>query len=159
MTRRRRFEVALTLLLILLLAGALRLYKIGGESLWLDETFSINDAHHSVHDILTVPRTGLNPPLYYLLLHGWMRLVGDSAVAVRVPSAIFGIAAVAVLFLVGLELRGVALGLAAAFLSAASYFLIRYAQEARAYSLLVLLGAGDHSSRKYGIGRRPKDWN
>ena len=46
---------------------------------------------------------------------------------------------VAVLFLVGLELRDAALGLVAAFIAAISYFLIRYSQEARMYSLLVLL--------------------
>lgn len=137
MTRRRRYEVALTLLLILFLAGALRVYDLGGESLWLDETHSVDAAGESVYDILTVvPRRYHLPPLYFLMLRGWVLLAGDSAVAVRVPSAIFGIAAVAVLFLVGLELRSAALGLAVAFISAISYFLIRYAQEARPYSLL-----------------------
>jgi len=143
MARRRSSNLALVLLLILLLAGALRIYDLGGESLWLDETISIVNARQSLSDILTgaPKRRELNPPLYVLMLHGWVRLVGDSPIAVRVPSAIFGIAAVAVLFLVGLELRGAALGLAVAFLSTISYFLIRYAQEARTYSLLVLLSA------------------
>ena len=141
MTWRRSHEVALTVLLILLLAGALRFYNLGGESLWYDEITSIGAAHRSVSAILTeAPKTlDSNPPLYYLMLNGWVRLVGDSAVAVRFPSVVFGIATVAVLFLVGLELRDAALGLVAAFIAAISYFLIRYSQEARTYSLLVLL--------------------
>ena len=145
MSTRRSYKVALALLLILLLAGGLRLYNLGGESLWHDETVSVYAARSSVSEILTVrTRVDLFPPLYHLMLHGWIRLVGDSAVAVRVPSVIFGIAAVAVLFLVGRELRDDALGLVVAFLSAISYFLIRYAQEARPYSLLVLLSLASY---------------
>jgi mannosyltransferase len=145
MTKRRSYGVALSLLLILLLAGALRVYDLGGESLWLDETHSIDSAQHTVSEILTVvPMKYVQPPLYFLLLRGWVRLVGDSAVAVRAPSVVFGVAVVAVLFLVGIELRDVALGLAVAFLAAISYFLIYYAQEARPYSLLVLLSAASY---------------
>lgn len=142
MARRRSSHLALVLLLILLLAGALRIYNLGGESLWYDESYSIVNARLSLSDILTVvPKRDYNPPLYFLMLHGWVRLVGEAAGAIRMLSAIFGVAAVAVLFLVGLELRDASLGLAVAFLSAISYFLIRYAQEARPYSLLVLLSA------------------
>jgi len=141
--RRRSYAVTLTLLLILLLAGALRVYDLDGESLWYDEAASIADSHRSLSDILTVvPRLNPDHPiLYFLILHSWMRIAGDSPAAVRAPSAAFGLAAVAVLFLVGLELRDAALGLVVAFLSAVSYFLIQYAQEARMYSLLVLLSS------------------
>jgi 4-amino-4-deoxy-L-arabinose transferase-like glycosyltransferase len=134
--------VVLALSLVLLLAGALRFYGLGGEPIWLDEAISIVEAHGSVSDILTVvPLKDFNPPLYFLVLKGWMGLAGDSAAAVRVPSAAFGLAAVAILFLLGLELRGAALGLVVAFLAAISYFLILYSQEARMYSLLVLLSS------------------
>jgi uncharacterized membrane protein len=143
----KNLKVTLALLAILLLAGALRVYDLGGESVWVDEAISVADAHRPLGEVFfQVPSKtpNLTPPLHTIFLKGWISLLGDSPVAIRAPSVAFGIAAVAIVFLVGLELGGAGLGLAGAFLSAISYFLIRYSQEARMYSLLVLLSAASY---------------
>src|SRR5213078_3841336 len=64
---------------------------------------------------------------------------GDAEGMLRLPSAIFGTAAVGMLFLLSRRLFGATAGLVAAGLLALSPFHIAYSQEARAYALFVLL--------------------
>ncbi len=82
-----------------------------------------------------------HPPLYYLLLHGWQRLLGDGAAMVRLPSALLGIAAIPVLYWAGRIFVGRRAAMVAATLLAVSPFHVRYGQEARMYALMALLGA------------------
>lgn len=128
------------ILAILTLAGFLRLYGLGSESVWLDEAVSVHIAKTS---LLSIIQSGINndvhPPLYYLLLHFWMLLFGQSEAAIRSLSACFGIISVYLLYKVGRELFDHKVGLVASFLLAISAFAIYYSQEARQYSLLLLL--------------------
>jgi mannosyltransferase len=82
----------------------------------------------------------VHPPLYPLLLWGWTSVAGFSEAAVRLPSAAFGTLAIVPLYAIGVKLfdRPTAL-LASLFLSLNAYAVF-YAQEARSYSLLLLLG-------------------
>src|SRR5262245_41238943 len=50
--------------------------------LWLDEALTVNIARLSPGDLLDALRHDGHPPLYYLILHFWMRLVGEGDVAV-----------------------------------------------------------------------------
>ncbi len=76
--------------------------------------------------------------LYYLLLHFWMSL-GQGELWVRSLSAIFSTATIPAIYSLGRRLFRPAVGLVAALLLAVNAFDVRYAQEARSYSLLVLL--------------------
>jgi hypothetical protein len=80
-----------------------------------------------------------NPPLYYLLLHGWMLVVGTSEAATRVLSLIFALLAVPASFWAGARIFDRRAGALAAAGAAGSPFLTYYAQETRMYSLVVLL--------------------
>jgi len=82
-----------------------------------------------------------NPPLYYVLAWSWAKLFGTGEVGLRSLSALFGAAAVPVVYLVGAELASRRAGLVAAALAAVNPMLIWYSQEARSYSLLVFFGA------------------
>ncbi len=94
------------LILIFLLALALRGYRLDGQSLWADEGNSAalasrplaQIAHDSAHDI--------HPPLYYWLLHGWTRLAGTSEIALRSLSALLGLLLVWLIYLIGRRLHG-----------------------------------------------------
>jgi 4-amino-4-deoxy-L-arabinose transferase-like glycosyltransferase len=140
-----RRGIAMLLALITLLAAGLRVYDLGGEPLWSDETLTARVARLPVAQILgEAPTWEHNPPLYALVMHAWVGLGGDAPVPLRIPSVLFGIAVVLIVFLVGRRLGGARLGLVAAFLAAISPFLIQYAQEARAYSLLALLSVASY---------------
>lgn len=128
------------LLAVLLLGLFLRLYDLGGESIWVDEGFSVRVSRLALPDLLDASIQGdRHPPLYHLILHGWIGQFGTSEVAVRFPSAVFGVLSIWLMYAVGRLLLGVEAGLLSALVLAMSEFHIRYSQEARMYALLVLL--------------------
>src|SRR6056297_3285903 len=86
--------IAWTLLtLIVLLAIGLRLNGITARSLWLDEALSWKLQTFPLATILerSGEPTTTHPPLYFLILHGWTRLLEDSEFAMRSLSLVFGI--------------------------------------------------------------------
>ncbi len=121
-----------------LVATALRLFRLGHQSLWVDEiatwrsaggggTLSLRDLLENVHG-----------PLYGLVLHFWMRLAGESEWALRAPSALAGVLCVPAMAWLAHRWLGRAATTPAAWLAAGSPFLVWYSQETRNYSLLVL---------------------
>jgi mannosyltransferase len=119
--------------------------------MWLDEALSVNIARLPAADLFEALRHDGAPPLYYLFLHGWMDVLGTGDVAARALSGLFSAAALPLMWLAGRRLAermpspapttSSPLGLpaAAVVLLASSPFAIRYATEARMYSLVVLL--------------------
>jgi hypothetical protein len=81
-----------------------------------------------------------SPPLYYLLLHVWMQLFGNTETRDPRCSLVFAVLCVPAAFWVGRSLWGRATGWAAAALAALNPFLTYYAQETRMYALAALLG-------------------
>ena len=65
-----------TLTLIIALGTALRIYRLGSDSVWLDEAFSIKIAHGTPSEIIEETGKDVHPPLYYFALHYWMKLFG-----------------------------------------------------------------------------------
>jgi mannosyltransferase len=133
---------------VLLLALGLRLYRIEAQSLWNDEGTSVALA---ARDLLTITRSAANdihPPLYYIVLHFWIKLFGSSELAVRSLSALLGTMLVLTTFLLGRSMAmrrnsprlGVSIGLLAALFAAVSPFQVYYSQETRMYILSALLG-------------------
>lgn len=133
------YKTPLLLALVVMFALALRVYQIDRESLWFDEAFTYWAAVSSPPDIIKTWSSSLHPPLYGLMLHYWMKIVGDSDMAIRLLSAIFGVLAIPVVFQIGKLLFNDRFGLAAALFLSVSGFHIQYSQEARPYSLYFLL--------------------
>jgi mannosyltransferase len=126
------------LLAIVVLGAFLRLYRIGDNGLWIDEAFSIWMGRQPVGEMLNwLVRIDQHPPLYYLLLHVWMRL-GDDQAVVRAFSALCSTLTIPVIYLLGRRLADQKLGLLAALILAVSPFHVHFAQEARMYALLAL---------------------
>lgn len=121
-----------------LVGGLLRLYRLPSESLWVDEATAIAAATLPVPELLVaLPRA--DSPLYYLLLGGWFDLVGVSEATARLPSAAFGVATIAMLYVVSARLFDERTALLSAILLAISPFHVWYSQEARMFSLFGLL--------------------
>src|ERR1700760_1253392 len=85
-------------------------------------------------------RREANMSLYYLLLRGWIHL-GSSETWIRALSVFFALAPLPVIYLLGKRLFSRRAGMVACVLMAVNAFHIRYSQEARAYTLVVLLVA------------------
>ena len=124
---------------IVLIATAMRLYRLTAQSMWWDEGHSLFVAGHRLLDIPTIPAMDVHPPLYFWALHVWMALSGRSEFALRFLSLIFGVLTVALMYRVGRELLGPVGGCIAALFAAVSPLYLAYAQEVRMYTLVSLL--------------------
>jgi hypothetical protein len=128
------------MVLILGLGLTVRVYQLARQGLWIDEGYSVTLAGLSPAGIIAGTAADQHPPLYYLLLHGWLSLVGRSEFAVRFLSVAAGLLSLSVLYALGRRLSSARLGLWSALLLALSPIYIQYSQEARMYALLALLG-------------------
>ena len=99
-------------------------------------------ANHSIPDMLQwIVRIDQHPPLYYLLLHYWIALSGDSPYYARLLSVLFGTATIPIIYLIGKRMSGAVVGLVAAVFLALSPFNIYFAQETRMYTFLMFNAA------------------
>ncbi len=108
------------------------------RALWLDEAQSVAIASEAITAIPGVLRTDGAPPGYYLLLHSWMALFGDSDVAVRSLSVLFSLVTLAVIALLVRRIADTRVAIAVTVLLATNPFVIRYATEGRMYALVML---------------------
>jgi mannosyltransferase len=123
---------------LMLLSLLLRSRQLG-VGFWIDEGLSVGIADRPLSDIPDALQLDGSPPLYYLLLHGWMRLAGTSEEATRALSLLFALAAVPVAWWAARTLFGARAGWMAGVLAATNPFLTHYAQETRMYALVALL--------------------
>ena len=138
-TQMALYKMPLLVLLVVLLAAILRLYQLDRESFWFDEAHTYWTIRNSPVDVIKSVIKDVHSPLYFLLLHYWARMLGDTDWAIRLLSAIFGILAIPVVFQIGRLLFNNRFGLMAALFLSVSGFHIQYSQEARPYSLYFFL--------------------
>ncbi len=126
---------------ILIFASILRLINLN-QCLWLDEAVQAITAQKSFGYIFQEISGDFHPPLYHFLMHFWVRIFGSSEVILRLPSVLFGVGTVFIVYKIAMHmhLKNVAI-LVAVFLATAPFH-IYYSQEARMYSLAAFLTAG-----------------
>ena len=125
------------ILLIVLLAFALRMYRLDFFSLRGDESFTVlfvlKPLAQMWRETLTVEP---NPPLLYFLLRGWVMLAGDGEFATRFFSACFGVLCVPLLYRLAREIFSARrIGLVAAFIIAINPYQIWHSQDVRNYTI------------------------
>ena len=129
------------LVLILVVAFALRAYRLGHIPMWEDELWT---AYRSGIPLFSMLRQlsgfPIHPPLYYLLLNLWVKCFGISEFALRLPSVLFSVLSVFFILKLGELLYDRRTGLCAAILLTVSPFNIYYAQEAKVYMASWTLG-------------------
>ncbi|MCC6906262.1 MAG: glycosyltransferase family 39 protein [Anaerolineae bacterium] len=121
------------LLLILLAGFALRLHLLGAANVWWDEAYSVWLARRPLPELARITAFDVHPLLYYTLLHGWIRLAGQSELAVRFISLIAGVLTLALAYRLGASVLSREAGALGALLLAVSRFHIWWSQEARMY--------------------------
>ena len=137
--------------LILLAGAALRLYRLGADSLWYDETVSTFLAGSRVAELLRHTAGDIHPPGYYILLRGWLVLMGYPTghadahgigleFAAAFFSLFFGIVLIALVYALARRVANRQVGLIAALLVALSPYNVWYSQEVRMYTLGAALG-------------------
>jgi mannosyltransferase len=114
------------------------LWRLTTPALWLDEGATWSIASRSIAQLRAVThyQDRFNEP-YYAFMHVWMSVFGTSVLSMRLPSVIGCVAAVAGTAELGRRWMSPRAGLCAGLLLAAVPAVARYAQEARAYGLVV----------------------
>jgi len=126
------------LALIFGVGASLRLYGLDFQSLWQDEGLQYYVAtQNSIGELFQQTRS-FHPPLSFIVNHLFL-LLGDSDFLLRLPSALFGIASLPVLYVLARDLTSKKAAVFAVFVLALSPFHIWYSQEARMYSQLLFL--------------------
>ena len=137
--------------LILLAGAALRLYRLGADSLWYDETVSTFLAGSRLPDLLRHTAGDIHPPGYYILLRGWLVLMGyptghadARGIGLEFSAAFFslffGVLLIALVYALARRVANHQVGLIAALLVAISPYSVWYSQEVRMYTLGAALG-------------------
>ncbi len=160
MTRHSTRRHHAVLLPILLGGFLLRLYQLGAQSLWYDETVSAFLAARAPAALIAHTARDIHPPFYYLLLHFWTRLVGDSEFALAFASVIWGMLLIVLTYQIARRLIDTPTGLLAAALVAISPYNIWYSQEVRMYTMGSFLGllTLDGLIRLWGDPRASLSW-
>ena len=129
-------------ILAVFVAFVLRMYRLGFRALIGDEAFSALNSAGSLEKLVALYSTvEATPPLHYLLLFVWQRLIGSSEFALRFPSAAFGLLTVAIVYAIGRRFLSAPGGALAAIFVAVSPYLIFQSQIARSYSMAIAAGA------------------
>ena len=146
----------LALIAFVAVAAALRFTRIGHQSFWLDESYTVDLVQRPFGDMLSgVASDESTPPLYYVLVWLWEKVFGHGEAGLRSLSALVGTLTVPVAWRAAREwFDSPRAGLIAAALVAFNPFFVWYSQEARAYALLVLMAA----LTLLFLGRRAYGW-
>ena len=134
----QRYLLPISLVLINLV---LKLIYIGKWDISLDEPFTIYYAQQDIPAIFNMLATENNPPLFFLLLHWWIKLFGISAVAVRMLPVIFSSLTVFFIYSIGRKFFSLRIAILASLLFTFSGYHLLFSHEARVYSLFALLTA------------------
>ena len=153
---RRRDGLFISLFAIAFVASALaRINLMPGAPLWLDECWTGAIAGQPTWRT-TIDQIWLdaNAPLYPLFMHAWIGLFGESNASLRLPSLLFGLAAP--VLVAGWRVPGLLTRdrLALATLITVGQQSLLQSNEARGYTLLAFLAAGQ-TFAFIGLLRRP----
>lgn len=127
-------------LLILIIGFLLRIYRLDAVSLWYDELSTIGRISCSLSQIIKNLLISPLPPLYYILMHSWVKIFGISEFSLRFPSVVFSVLSLILIFKLSKELFGRQTGLFAALLLSLSLYNIDYAREGKMYAMLWFFG-------------------
>jgi len=136
---RDRVRPEIVVVAVLAIATGVVLRFVTRSGLWLDEALTVNISSLPLGDLEQALRHDGHPPLYYVLLHGWMELFGQGDVAVRALSGVFGVASLGLAWLYGRRRGGPTLAWCYTAVVAMAPFALRYGSESRMYSLVILL--------------------
>jgi len=117
-------------------------FRLNVLSLWTDELWSLQVVHQSVPAILRLVAVDIHPPLYFLMLHFWLKLPlgGDPVVRMRLLSVLFALAATVAVDLLWARRLPASARLWFLALWTSSPCLLLYCRMARSYSLQLLVG-------------------
>ncbi|MBL4890181.1 MAG: glycosyltransferase family 39 protein [Candidatus Lindowbacteria bacterium] len=118
------------LISLVVVAFLIRIWGIGDRETWMDEGFTyliLKDG----------PRHGV-PQLYFWIITPFVKMFGMNLFAMRLPSTLFDIAYILLMYGLVSDVFDRKTGIAAATLATFSAYQVYYSQEARSYTLMIV---------------------
>lgn len=130
-------------ILLIWLGFVIRLHNLGGDSMWTDEIQTMLDSHNGLAAAIDAPRD--HPPLIYVLTSLSINAWGENEFAGRLPSFFAAVLTIPLIIILGKTLGHTWVGIWAALFLVFSPFHVKYSQEARHYSLLLLTSLASYT--------------
>jgi|GEM_PF-157109 len=126
-------------LAIFILNFFLKIWYLDHRDLAMDEPFTVFYSQANLHDLFIMLKSENNPPLFFILLHFWIKLFGISVASVRFLPVIFSSLTAVFIYYTGKKYISGLVGLVASLLYTFSTYNMVFAHEARVYSLFAML--------------------
>lgn len=124
--------------IILSVGAGFRLYHLESANFWFDESLPLVMTKEGIKKALFSAKFYC-PVIYDAFVNYYGGIVKDNALLLRLPSILFGVISIGVIYCLGKLLFNKRAGLFSAFILAVSPFHIYYSREIRMYSLIALL--------------------
>jgi mannosyltransferase len=126
-------------IIIIIIGALLRFYSLDKQSLWLDEMTTIQVSSESIDKILSGKIfDNATPPLYYVIMHYWSKIIPLTEFGVRIPSVLFDLMNMVLILIISRKFTSIKNTPFILGAYALSPFMIYYSQEGRMYTLLLL---------------------
>lgn len=124
----------------MLVGAIIRFYQLTNTGLWLDELFSMNGANpaSTLEEVYDYSK-GDQPPFFFFLLYGWLKVFGYTDFVGRSLPVLIGLMAIPIMFILGREFKSTNVGLIAAFITTINWFHADLSREIRFYPLVFVL--------------------
>lgn len=138
----RNYIISIISFVVIMIVAVLLRCMFLHTDVWYDEACSWFTAKQSfpsgiIENLLT--RDLQHTPLYFFLLHFWIKIFGDGEVAMRSLSVIFGIASVPLVFTAAKKFTSTLNSLLATAVVAVSPLLVIFSVEVRMYPIIIFL--------------------
>ncbi len=132
-------KIKMTLIAIIAMAGLIRFFRLGHQSLWVDELLT-RGAYQTPEGVSYWEKIlwDVHGPLYSLILYFWT-MISDSEWWLRIPGAVAGVVSVYLIFKWINLYRSKTVALAGALIMAFNPYHLYYSQELRFYSLVIMM--------------------
>ncbi len=127
--------------IIIILNFLVKIWFIDSRDIAMDEPFTLFYSQSGLHSIFSILPSENNPPLYFILMHYWIKIAGISAFAVRFPAFLFSVTTALVMYETGRRFFTWRVGLLASGLYTFSNYHLLFAHEARVYAFFTLMAA------------------
>ena len=128
------------------------------QSIWFDESYSAYLMRFDFGKIWEFTSLDVHPPLYYFLLKVWAHLFGHEVATLRVMSALIGALAILFIYLWVKYKYGAVAAIVSSFMVAISPIFVRYGQEMRMYTLVMLIIFAATYVLQLAVDNKKKRW-
>lgn len=129
----------IVILVFILINLILKCYNLSEAPYYLDEATSIFMAQKPFAEIIKESLSYPHPPLYTLILSGWIKIGGISELGTRLLSVLFSVLTIPLLFRLGKKFFNIQTALFVLIIFTASNQHMYYSHETRSYTLVCFL--------------------